>query len=161
MMGRIVFIFLCLGFLSGCTSNEVYSEYKSLPGYWAEGDIMHFELKEMDTLLSYNMFLNIRNTNEFKYSNLFLIVKMNFPNGKIITDTLQYQMAKPDGTWLGTGGTLKENKLWYRENIRFFEDGVYTLEIEQAMRNKASVEGVSRLEGITDIGVSIEAINKQ
>jgi len=160
-MGRVVFIFLWFVFLFGCTSNELYSDYRSLPGYWGEEEIMHFELKEMDTTSFYNMFLNIRNTNEFKYSNLILIVKMNFPNGKIITDTLQYQMAKPDGTWLGTGGTLKENKLWYRENIRFFEEGIYTLEIEQAMRNKASVEGVSKLEGITDVGISIEASKKQ
>ncbi len=160
-MGRIVLLFMSFGFLFGCTSNEVYSDYKTLPGYWPAEEIMHFDLKEMDTISSYNMFLNVRNTNEFEYSNLILIVKMNFPNGKIITDTLEYQMAKPDGTWLGTGGSLKENKLWYRENIRFFEDGIYTLEIEQAMRNKASVEGVSRLEGITDVGVSIEASNKQ
>lgn len=160
-MRNIGVLFLILNVCYGCTTNEVYSEYKSLPRYWPKEEIVQFNLANLDTTTNYHVFLNIRNTNAFKFNNLFLIVKMNFPNGKVITDTLEYQMAKPDGTWLGIGSSIKENKLWYKENIRFFEKGVYTLQVEQAMRNKNSVEGVTNLEGITDVGISIEASNKQ
>ncbi len=160
-MHKIGLFFFILSVFYSCTTNEVYSDYKSFPGYWPREEVVQFNLSEIDTSTNYNIFLNIRNTNAFKFSNLFLIVKMNFPNGKVITDTLEYQMAKPDGTWLGIGSSIKENKLWYRENIRFFEEGVYTLQLEQAMRNKTSVEGVTILEGITDVGISIEASKKQ
>lgn len=142
----------------GCETNEVYSKYNSLPGYWDKDEIVEFKLENIDSLKSYNLFINIRNTNEFRYNNLFLITSMRFPHGKVVTDTLEYQMAYPDGTWLGTGGAIKENKLWYRENIRFFEEGEYTLTVQHAMRNNASVEGVTKLEGITDVGVSMEEI---
>ena len=40
---------------------------------------------------------------DYKYSNLFLITEMQFPHGRTISDTLEYNMARPDGSWLGTG----------------------------------------------------------
>lgn len=49
------------------------------------------------------MFLNVRNNNEYPYNNLFLIVSLNQPDGKVLVDTLEYQMANPDGTLMGTG----------------------------------------------------------
>jgi gliding motility-associated lipoprotein GldH len=87
---------------------------------------------------------------------------MNFPHGKTIADTLEYRMANPDGSWMGQGiGNVKENKLWYKEQVQFFEEGNYTVTIGQAMRNNGDVEGVTKLEGITDVGFSIEEATKQ
>lgn len=58
-------------------------------------------------------------------------------------------------------GDVKENKLFYKEHVRFFEDGIYTVTIAQAMRNNGEVEGVTKLEGITDVGFSVEEATKQ
>jgi gliding motility-associated lipoprotein GldH len=78
-----------------------------------------------------------------------------------VRDTLEYEMAKPDGQWLGTGyGSLKENKLWYKENVVFPSSGVYTLEISHAMRKNGQVDGIVELEGITDVGYLIEKSNQ-
>ena len=86
---------------------------------------------------------------------------MEFPHGKVVTDTLEYKMANPDGSWLGTGfGTIKENKLWYKEGITFFEGGTYNLRITHAVRNNGEVDGVTALEGISDVGYSIEAVSE-
>ena len=66
------------------------------------------------------MFVNVRNDNSFPYSNLFLITEFEYPNGETFIDTLEYEMALPNGQWLGKGyGSIKENKLWYKENIVF------------------------------------------
>jgi gliding motility-associated lipoprotein GldH len=74
-----------------------------------------------------------------------------------VKDTLEYEMALPDGTWMGKGtGSIKENKLWYKENIIFPFNGVYTLELVQAMRKNGSVSGLETLPGITDVGLEIE-----
>jgi hypothetical protein len=41
-------------------------------------------------------------------------------NKKSIIDTLEYEMANPDGTLMGKGITdTKENKLFYKENFTF------------------------------------------
>ena len=66
-------------------------------------------------------------------------------------------MAMPDGKWLGKGyGSIKENKLWYKENIIFTVKGVYTLQISHAMRKNGKADGIMELEGITDVGFLIE-----
>jgi hypothetical protein len=62
-----------------------------------------------------------------------LIVSIEKPNGYTKVDTLEYQMASPDGTLLGEGFTdIKESKLFYKENVRF--KGKYKVSIKQAVR---------------------------
>jgi len=74
-----------------------------------------------------------------------------------VTDTLEYRMANPDGSWLGNGiGSVKESKLWYKQNFTFTEQGSYRIRISHALRNNGEVDGVTNLEGITDVGYSIE-----
>jgi len=140
-----------------CDSNQVFDEYKSVPNSWNKDSLISFIVTPPDSTNLYNLFINIRNTNDYKFSNLFLISEINFPHGKTITDTLEYQMAKPDGTLLGEGFTdVKENKLWYREGVKFDEVGNYKITIQHAMRNNGEVNGVDNLEGITDVGFRIE-----
>ena len=82
---------------------------------------------------------------------------MDFPHGKKVTDTLEYEMAKADGSLLGTGfSDIKENKLWYKEGVVFKESGEYILKVQQAMRENGEVDGVENLKGVTDVGFRIE-----
>ena len=149
-------IFLILMVLS-CDSNRVYDEYESLPEEWNKDSIITFDLPVMDTIPDYNLFINVRNNNDYSFSNLFLIANIEFPQGKVITDTLEYQMALPSGEWLGTGfGDVKENKLWYKERVRFNEPGQYKISIQHAMRKSGSENGIENLEGITQVGLRIE-----
>jgi gliding motility-associated lipoprotein GldH len=58
---------------------------------------------------------------------------------------------------MGNGlGSIKDNKLWYKEGVSFFENGEYKISIRHAVRNNGDVDGVTQLEGITDVGLSIE-----
>lgn len=157
-MGKnILCIFLCCLALVSCDQERVYDRYESLPNSWNKDSLISFELKAPDTLNDYNLFLNLRNNSDYSYSNIFLITEIAFPYGKVLTDTLQYEMAKPSGEWLGTGfGEVKESKLWLKENFRFEEPGTYSIEIQQAMRRRDSVSGIENLEGITEVGLRIE-----
>ncbi|GAA4279393.1 gliding motility lipoprotein GldH [Aquimarina mytili] len=156
---RIVIAVFSVLSLASCDDTQVFDEYQSVSDTWEMNEKINFLLPKLDSTQTYNLFINIRNNNLYKYSNLFLISQMKFPNGKVITDTLEYQMAMPDGTWLGTGfSDLKENKLWYKENVKFIEDGAYNISIEHAMRKNGEVDGVYSLEGITDVGFRIEYV---
>ncbi len=142
-----------------CDSNYVFDEYKTLPNTWHKDSIVRFKVNPLDTITPYNVFINLRNNNDYKYSNLFLIVSTKFPKGKVVKDTLEYRMAKPNGEFLGTGfSDIKENKLWYKEHVVFEEPGFYEFSIQQAMRENGKVQGVINLEGITDVGLRIENI---
>ncbi len=156
-MPKLFLLFLFIGMCVSCDSNIVVSEMKSLPEYWGQNEKLEFVIPELDSLKTYHVFFHVRNTNEYPYNNIYIIANMQFPHGKTVTDTLEYRMAAPDGTWLGTGiGEVKESKLWYKENVSFFEKGNYILTVSQAVRNNGEVSGVSQLKGITEVGYSIE-----
>ena len=63
-----------------------------------------FEIPEniLDTLRK-NIFLRLRNNNNYQYSNIFLIVSLTAGEEQITNDTLEYLMASPEGKWLGEG----------------------------------------------------------
>ena len=153
-------VLLTLLLVTSCDSKAVYDEYKSVPNKWHKDSVASFNFKAPDTTKNYNLYVNLRNTNDYKFSNLFLIVELNYPNGKAFKDTLEYKMAAPNGELLGSGfSDVKENKLWYRgykSSFRFNEEGNYKVDIQHAMRKNGDVKGVENLEGITDIGFRIE-----
>ncbi len=151
-------VFSIIGVVS-CDDKQVFDEYQTVADAWEMNEKVSFAIPKLDSLQDYNLFINVRNNNSYRYSNLFLISEMKFPNGKVITDTLEYRMAAPDGEWLGTGfSELKENKLWYKEKVKFKEQGQYTITLQHAMRKNGEVNGITSLEGITDIGFRIEYV---
>ncbi len=157
-MPKYFFFFFLLILGISCNENLIVSEYQSNPsGVWAKEDVKQFTFDQKDTISSYDIFIDIRNDDFFPFSNLFIIADLIDPNGNIQRDTLEYEMARPDGEWLGKGlGSIKENKLWYKENINFTVNGVYMLELSHAMRKNGANEGILELQGITDVGFSIE-----
>jgi len=146
--------------LVSCNEGLIYSEYVALNnGIWKKEDTVNFQLKDLDTLGKHNIFLNVRNDERYEFSNLFLILELEAPDGNTKVDTLEYEMALPSGEWLGKGtGSVKESKLWYKENIGFEESGVYKVNVLHAMRKNGEVEGLDDLVGITDVGIQIEKV---
>ena len=162
-MPKFLVILSVMMLMVSCDTNTVVSETQAISGgFWNKDKAVHFTFASPDTTANYNMFLHLRNTNDYTYNNIYLLVSLQYPFGKKVTDTLEYRMANPDGTWLGEGlGNVKESKLWYKEGVQLNESGDYTLTIERAIRNNGEAEGVTNLEGITDVGFSIEVANEQ
>lgn len=154
---KIIVLFLVTLFFISCDEKRVFDEYKGLNGKWEKDSIVRFTFNQNDTIAPYNLFLNIRNNNEYPFNNLFLIVSLKQPDSLVKIDTLEYAMANPDGSLMGEGfSDVKESKLWYQENFIFKQKGEYTIEIQQALRETGSVSGVEELKGVTDVGFRIE-----
>ena len=138
-----------------CDEKRVFDEYKSVGDAWHKDSIVTFNLPELDSTKRYNLFINLRDNNKYQYNNLFLIVAMELPNGFTKVDTLEYQMANPDGILLGDGfSDIKESKLYFKENVKF--RGKYKVHIKQAVRETGKIPGVVLLDGITEVGFRIE-----
>ena len=141
--------------LFSCDKKRVFDEYKSVGSAWHKDSIVTFDLPVLDSTKRYDLFVNLRNNNNYPFNNLFLIVAIEMPNGFTKVDTLEYQMANPDGTLLGNGFTdIKESKLYLKEGVKF--TGKYKVHIKQAVRQSGKIPGVQELEGITDVGFRIE-----
>ena len=142
-----------------CDKSRVFDEYKELNGTWSKDSVISFTFQQKDTVSKYNLFVTMRNNNNCPYSNMYLIVQMEEPASKLTkVDTLEYQMANPDGSLMGDGfSDIKESKLWYKENLRFSKPGNYKVKIQQAVRQAGQVPGVQELDGVTEVGFRIES----
>lgn len=154
----IVILLFCL--LVSCDNKTEFNQYKAIENAALEANKkVFFEFDVKDTIFQKNLFINIRNNSEYQFSNLYLITELNFPNGTIVVDTLQYEMTDNLGRFLGNGfAEIKDNKLFYKEKKAFPISGKYTFSVRQAMRKNGEVNPIPFLEGISDVGFSIEKI---
>jgi gliding motility-associated lipoprotein GldH len=154
---NLLFFFAAV-LLVSCDKKRVFDEYKSVGNVWHKDSVVTFDLPEIDTTKAYNLFVNIRDNNNYPYNNLFLIVSMDHPGGLTKVDTLEYQMADDEGNLLGNGfSDIKESALFYKEKVKF-KKGKYQVRIRQAVRESGKVAGVKELKGISDVGFRIESL---
>ncbi|MCG1035276.1 gliding motility lipoprotein GldH [Polaribacter sargassicola] len=156
------FIFLLSLFLMlSCKDNTDFNQYKSINKQgWKANEKILFKIDVKDTISPKNLFINLRNNNDYQFSNLYLITELNFPNGTIVVDTLQYEMTDAAGNFLGTGfSEIKENKLFYKEKKVFPISGEYQFNVRHAMRKSGDVKPIEFLQGIQEVGFSIEKID--
>jgi gliding motility-associated lipoprotein GldH len=137
--------------MASCDSKRFFEENKTIEtGVWLNTKAPSFTVNITDTLARYDLYLNVRNDGVYPYSNLYLFIHTTLPGGKTATDTVECQLADPDGKWRGSGlGNLKFNRFLFQRAMVFPHKGIYRFELEQAMR-------VKELKGIRDVGIRIE-----
>jgi gliding motility-associated lipoprotein GldH len=149
-------LILILSFLLlSCNSNVVYTDSKVMANEtWKLMDISAFKVPITDTINSNNVIFTIRNGSSFPFRNIYLFVSTTSPDGKTITDTLQYNLADEKGTWYGKGfGDIHELNLPYKSNVYFPRKGTYEFKIQHGMR-------IENLKGVYDFGLRIEKYRK-
>lgn len=153
---RTMIIMVLLAMVS-CDDNLVATDSFSFDkASWPASQKVDFKMNPQDTIHNYGIFLNMRNNKEYAFKNLWLITQIKFPQGKIVTDTLQYEMADAQGRFLGSGKDIVENKLVFKKDFRFRESGTYELTLQQAMRKSGNAAPLEQLEGVLDVGYTIE-----
>ena len=147
---RILLFFLIVGFVSCQNENkkEVYHSFNN--NVWNTDSIVSFELDNIDTTSSHDLYLMVRHTTNFKFQNLFLFT--NFENQQ---DTLELFLSEKSGRWLGKGfGEIKELKIRIKENVNFKENQDQIFSIEQAMRYE-DLEKIIILTEIVAVGIGL------
>lgn len=150
LLYSLFFIFCTV--LSSCGPMVIYETNQRIPGaVWNEENKLYFEIPVADTVSLYNLFINIRNTGDYKYSNLYIFMDVFQPDGRIERDTIECILADPQGKWLGKSGSgsVWENHILFNRHTRFPKAGKYVFRFEQAMREK-------ELEDIMDVGLAVE-----
>ncbi|MDA3778991.1 MAG: gliding motility lipoprotein GldH [Bacteroidales bacterium] len=153
-ISNITIISLFTLILFSCNSDEVYENYKKIPNQtWKSSGALNFDVNIQDTINTHNIYINVRNSANYNMSNLYLFITTTSPENYTLCDTFQCILADEKGKWLGNGwGDLYENKILYKQNIRFPISGGYNFEFVQGMRT-------DKLKHISDIGLSIEKSN--
>lgn len=137
--------------LVSCGKGVLYEQNARIEDdQWKSSKPALFEVIVEDTVQGYDFFINLRNTGDYRFSNMYLFIQTTFPDGKTIRDTVECIMASPEGEWLGSGvGDLHEQSILFKRAVNFPSKGKYRFELTQAMRQDP-------LPGIADVGLRIE-----
>lgn len=141
--------------LAGCSKDVLFQADQELPnGRWEHAHKPSFTFDVSDTVGAHDVYLDVRHTGDYPFSNLYTFITLSGPDGATATDTVECTLADPTGRWYGKGtGFIFSDRfqahVLYKLGNRFPRSGRYTFTIEQAMRTDT-------LPGIIDVGVSVE-----
>lgn len=154
--GELFFcFFLCLAGLSACQDTQtIVDQNLEIAGRnWSYTEKVQVPVTIEDADIPYNLYVNLRHTSNYKYSNIFLLIHITSPDGKRTTERKEFRLALPDGEWIGSGsGNMYSYQMPFKENYRFNLKGKHVIEIEQNMRDNP-------LDHISDAGVRVEKAN--
>ena len=149
----LLFTAVMVGFVS-CNQGLVFEKSQEIPNAtWDMNAPVSFEFDINDTVSLHNFYVTLRNQERYAFSNIFLFVSLEFPNGKLNIDTLNCPLADAEGRWYGSGlGDLYDNRIIFKERRKFPMAGHYRVSIQQAMR-------MDQLEGIADVGFRLSKLD--
>jgi gliding motility-associated lipoprotein GldH len=117
---------------------------------WSYANMVKYDVTIDNPNTYYNLYLNLRVTGDYKYSNLFILFHKSGPGIKLTTTRFEFKLANADGEWLGTGsGNLYSYQTPFITNFKFPAKGVYHFAIEQNMRDNP-------LHEVSDVGLRVE-----
>ena len=129
----------------------VYEQNVAIPETgWGASEAKQFLFDISDNSNPYNLYINVRNTSDYIYSNLWLFVTIEAPEGRTMKDTIECPLADVDGRWYGSGiGDIFDNRIMIKKDILFASTGQHMISIQQAMRTE-------KLKHILNIGLRVE-----
>lgn len=145
---------LLLLLLAGCGEDPIYQADLQVPnGAWSRSFKPSFEFEITDTVSKHDVYIDVRHTGDYPFSDLYLFVDLTGPGGRTARDTVDCILADPTGRWLGRGtgfifADRIQAKVLFKLGNRFPAAGRYTIQLEQGMR-------LEPLPQVIDIGVSV------
>ena len=157
-MKRIANIFfgLILLALTGCgNGNTIIDKNDDVENRnWTYVNKFRDEVAIDDPNASYNIYINLRVTGDYKYSNIFILLTQAGPDKKSTTSRFELKLADKDGAWLGKGsGNLYSFQQPVITGYKFPAKATYTFYIEQNMRDNP-------LREVSDVGLRVEKAEK-
>lgn len=134
-----------------CTDQQSpFRAVKRFDGKWAKNIPAVFDFN-IDQLQEERDFLFVlRHNDAYEFSNIFLFVETQYPDGTSKLDTLEYELTHKDGRWKSVGlGRTKEITLRFKEKASMKECGPYKITVLQGMRRDT-------LHGIEDLSLIID-----
>lgn len=125
---------------------------------WGQNNVLSYDVLIEDSSLTYDLSLNIRNSLDYPYSNMFFLYSISDENENLILANqkelvLFDKMGKP----LGSGESflgIHYGDLYYSSNsfekFKFPHQGSYTIKVVQNMRNEPILDGVMA------VGIKVE-----
>jgi gliding motility-associated lipoprotein GldH len=145
-----LFLMAVFAIFQSCNSDVVVDTFEEIPNQnWTYTKPIKAKLNVTDHSKAYQINVQFRHTLDYKYANVWLRFHIIGPDKKAIIERQEFQLALPNGEWLGKGsGSLYSYELVFKDNYKFNQNGNYTIMVEQNMRDNP-------LAGVNDVGLKI------
>jgi gliding motility-associated lipoprotein GldH len=151
---QILIVFLLLG-VSSCIPSNTYEKNESILHHrWKKEKVKSFDIKISDTTSQYLLFLTLRHTDAYHYSNIWINLETIKPDGKSSKQRVELPLAESSGRWTGKGmNEIYEHKIRLSGNAytKFTQKGTYKIKLQHVMRENP-------LEEILSVGVRLEKV---
>ncbi len=139
--GAAAFCILHFAFcISACRPSPQYQDHYNIPGQaWRSDYRPEFKFEVADTAAAYQLFLLIRHTDAYPFSNIWINMDSRGPNDSAFRKLrVEVPLAAASGQWLGRGmGEIWEQRVPINslQMPAFFQHkGLYTVRLTQDMR---------------------------
>lgn len=150
-------LLITFGF-SACLPSNVYEKNYSFKSHeWKSASVIDFPFTITDTMSKYAVYITLRHTDAYPYSNIWLRIKTTSPDNKTVSQQVELPLAQTSGKWLGRGmDEIYEHKISLTgEGSSVFNlQGQYVISLEHIMRENP-------LPQILNIGIRLEKIHSQ
>src|SRR5699024_9528138 len=94
---RVAGIIIFTLIFASCADNAIIDVNKEIDSRnWSYIKKVSIPVKIEDVGKAYNLYMNLRHTANYKYSNIFVLIKQINPGGKKATERKEFQLAYPD-----------------------------------------------------------------
>jgi gliding motility-associated lipoprotein GldH len=152
-LNRILAVLVFASVFCACDPGRVYDDNKLIEGNnWYYKNAVPFDIQIKDTTKLYNVYVNLRITSDYKYSNIFMWMNTTNPEKKTDQRRIEIRLADEGGKWLGSGlGDLYDYQFPVLQKVKFPSSGFYRFELEQNMRDDT-------LTFVKSVGVRVEEV---
>ncbi|MGN5955635.1 gliding motility lipoprotein GldH [Sphingobacterium lactis] len=149
-MRMLILFAICILFLGSCQEGAFFERNTVIPNLSWDYDFKPvYEINVQDKNVQYDVFVNMRHTAYYPYSNIYFFLHEKGPGIGEKTTRYEFNLAQPDGRWIGrSAGNLYEQTKLLKEGLSFPDTGKYVFTLEQNMTENP-------LRGINDVGIKI------
>ncbi|MHB1920630.1 MAG: gliding motility lipoprotein GldH [Chitinophagaceae bacterium] len=145
---------VCLFIFSSCNEWDqlrVFEKNVEIPHYaWKDSFNPSYTVNITDTNSRYNIYVTLRHTDAYRFSNIWLQITTQYPFQKPITERVELPLADQSGKWLGSGmDGIYSHRILIQQNALFNKIGTYFFSFHQDMRENP-------LRGVMDVGLRVE-----
>jgi len=145
------FLIACFLGLISCSDHALLDRNKAIENnLWLNKNVPEFSVNVEDANKPYNLYLNLRNTMEYPFSSIYVLVHQKNPDASKKTYRVKVELSNREGLWLGkSAGAIFNHQARFLRGYFFPDSGTYTFQLEQNMR-------LDPIPGINDVGLRIE-----
>ncbi len=155
MCSKNILLLLSIIALSSCVKNNRYESAHTIQNEnWDKTDTAFFKVNISDTTAKYNMYLKIRRSINYPYSNLWLRTYTKLPDSaKAVSSDLEITLEEKNGKPTGNQfGNNIEHLILIQDHVKM-KKGLYKIWLLQNMRDDV-------LKGVLNIGLRIERLDE-